>query len=1801
MPRIRKKTSKRGTTHQREKVKHKVAEHRRKVKKQAKKDKAAGKVQKKSKKDPGIPNAFPYKDEILAEIEQKRREAVAEKQRRKAEKQAAKASSNDNGEEETQSQMSEDAGGEEDVDAGRNDGRGFDGVTSLKKQPIPLPRPPKSGPTVDDNEESMISAVPVYPGPSTLRQVLARAHVLMCVVDARDPEAGISEALVREAKEIGKDVMVVMNKADTVPRESLTEWLTYLRKTYTAIAFRVSSAFVPHPSQGPCAKKAKAMHRLDDALGAKALWSRLEDFARKNQGDELIVAVSGVTNTGKSSIINSLLGANVVPIYNPLSSAEVVKLPYTTTTAQEIVTSIPGSEDLKVRFIDTPGLEFARQEFSDDGERQDSRARDILVRCRGRIDKLKDPLFAVTHIISRAETQDLMLAYNLPAYPKGDTTAFLAGIARVNGLVKSRGVLDRAGAARIVLRDWGMGKLLRYTMPPSCSRTVSATVTSGSAEDRDEVLVALKTRKELRKAADVKLSEARQRRSVGISHVASWSSLSFPPISRLMVKQTFVQKVLRRPSRRYATTPAATAAASGTTTPAAMERSPRDFHFAKHELARIAAELQSDSPRSFHHHPNSTPQQDHGASASFLLDEPAHRDLVARAAEPSAPADSIGHHTTDEPTEYGTPDDQAELFYTPTTTPTTNSPTTAQSSPPQHPSDSQTPQQLSQTETPPVTPVTSAASSTASLGSTLVVPPDPIQYSTLRPGASPSTSTVTMHPVGPSSRRKRPLPPQRKLTYTDEDWAKDVRWLVAPQIANPSGKHKGKPANKRPFPSDPASRSAAAGASSSSVRYPYPSSASSQHLHPRAGLSKAHGHSKSKSASARSVVGMTVLVEVEEPSDEPNRQIPIPLPNRAAAPKRSQSLTSRPNNVPDRSSSCSPIPQSTRSKAPRLTRQRSSSLPSVIPTPDTATPKQLSRSPSQGHSRSSSYTGLSTALDPARRPDSTISRPMSYLSHATSSTSKSPYTSAPSNALDALAAHVSMSNVPDTLPSSGTRGFTGLVLPRVAPSPALKTSHASKPSWKSSLRGRPPSMMVSETVSVGLGLGDGVDLTRAGLAQTTMASVEVVRGIAGGPTRGDSKGGKGRGGIFGVGWFTGKDQRGKSGKEKGKTELEEAASSLGFTAYRTPPAYVGGNSLLVQVWAVGLDGTDARLVGVAPSVPGGPNPANVPYGIKAAKNGKRQKGRTPPVGYIPGRSFVGRVLEVGWEVREDSVRRGDWVVGLMGVQKCGALTEFVVVDRHRVHRVPQPHIPWRSPISADRPTSTKECAVDDRDTLVSHGPSLRSGQKSLTVDELALLPLSGISAYRAVRTLLPISREMGPTHRDHDTVQASPHPLMLPVGDGNSFPAGEAQNDVPRRAGDSRPRALVLRAHDGPGALAAQMLIQEGWSVWAHVPVPFALPGPSPRGPCEVGDEEDKELERRRAILWNIEERLRTWGAEEVIFVSVQATIGASSPSFHGIPRSPLSSSPSLSPSPFSTSSGSASHSGSSSSPYSRTHSSSPPTSLGEHYRQYSISSSTSSVPLPFLQPYTYTSLPLAPYDDEQGSVIALLSYLNKAGVRVDAILDTIGGRGVWEAGRDLLALPVRVGEGVSTWERERGEVEAQFTTLVGDAPDRIVASAGDNFRAGIRAFKRGGSGSGSKEYEHLLEREFGSLEVLSIKSKAKSHTKIKLRPRAVNYSWVSLTSDIDWEGDDVCDTLRAVLRLACEHGVRPTVGPLDFPPLSSWTANDKGKKKVASAGGEHIEDEVRGKVIPFENTPDVFIPGGVLECGGTIVSRIAG
>ncbi|KAI0775469.1 GNL3L/Grn1 putative GTPase-domain-containing protein [Irpex lacteus] len=345
MPRIRKKTSRRGTTNQREKIKHKAAETRKKRKKETKKNPQW------NLKDPGIPNNFPYKDQILAEKEQK-----------KALK--AGAATAENAEDEA------------------SDGEGSDVVRAAGSS-----KQSKAAAVADADPEVEEEVNVVGSELGSLKEVLEEADVVVEVLDARDP-------LAYTEKE-GQKLLFVLNKI------VVSSWSAHLRSSHPTLLFRSASAFLPSSESTPSKGKGKA--RADDALGLDALLSLLGQWSQSIRRQAL--------HSRRQLMINSLCENR---------------------TARDHARG--GGK--QIRIIDTPGYSWEHVPEQSAESIQAIRARDILVRNKGRVERLKDPEPVVHHIVSRATQEDLMLFYNLPAFAQNDAEAFSRALARASGLIK---------------------------------------------------------------------------------------------------------------------------------------------------------------------------------------------------------------------------------------------------------------------------------------------------------------------------------------------------------------------------------------------------------------------------------------------------------------------------------------------------------------------------------------------------------------------------------------------------------------------------------------------------------------------------------------------------------------------------------------------------------------------------------------------------------------------------------------------------------------------------------------------------------------------------------------------------------------------------------------------------------------------------------------------------------------------------------------------------------------------------------------------------------------------------------------------------------------------------------------------------------------------------------------------------------------------------------------------------------------------------------------------------------------------
>lgn len=98
-----------------------------------------------------------------------------------------------------------------------------------------------------------------------------------------------------------------------------------------------------------------------------------------------------VSQVGKSSLINSLLKQHTLPVYTVSSSSQA---PTTTELPQEVTLNTNG---VTITLIDSPGLSFASEDDVDESLQSQIRAKDILLRSKGRIDRLKNPLMPSTN------------------------------------------------------------------------------------------------------------------------------------------------------------------------------------------------------------------------------------------------------------------------------------------------------------------------------------------------------------------------------------------------------------------------------------------------------------------------------------------------------------------------------------------------------------------------------------------------------------------------------------------------------------------------------------------------------------------------------------------------------------------------------------------------------------------------------------------------------------------------------------------------------------------------------------------------------------------------------------------------------------------------------------------------------------------------------------------------------------------------------------------------------------------------------------------------------------------------------------------------------------------------------------------------------------------------------------------------------------------------------------------------------------------------------------------------------------
>ena len=439
------------------------------------------------KKDPGIPNLFPYKDKILAEIEEGRRRKAEEIAKRKADAKATRTGVVDAGDDEVEVGMDDFLNGEDGLgDRMEEDGDEDEDanpmaalLASAKAAAAEYEEDLESGDEMDEDDASELDEGDGITElglshrkdgsrkafDKVFKQVVDQADVVLYVLDARDPEGTRSkevERMVMAAASGGKRLILILNKIDLVPAPVLKAWLLHLRRSFPTIPLRAS---------GPAPNAHTFTHRqLTVQSTAATLFRALKSFAAaKALRRAISVGVIGYPNVGKSSVINALTSR----MGGSGPSCPVGAEAGVTTALREV------KIDSKLKLLDSPGIVFPGSSSSGDSN-PNSRAAKVEEQARLVLlnaippKQIEDPVPAVALLLKRLSGSDGMLAklmdvYGLPPLiaTNGDaTTDFLVQVARKRGRLGKGGVPNLSSAATTVITDWRDGRIQGWMDAP---------------------------------------------------------------------------------------------------------------------------------------------------------------------------------------------------------------------------------------------------------------------------------------------------------------------------------------------------------------------------------------------------------------------------------------------------------------------------------------------------------------------------------------------------------------------------------------------------------------------------------------------------------------------------------------------------------------------------------------------------------------------------------------------------------------------------------------------------------------------------------------------------------------------------------------------------------------------------------------------------------------------------------------------------------------------------------------------------------------------------------------------------------------------------------------------------------------------------------------------------------------------------------------------------------------------------------------------------------------------------------------
>ena len=242
-----------------------------------------------------------------------------------------------------------------------------------------------------------------------LYKVIDCSDVLIQVIDARNVPGTrcghIEKHLNKNAAH--KHLILVINKCDLVPNWVIKKWVAQLSVEYPTIAFHGS---------------------ITHSFGKGALINLLRQFGKLHSDKRQIsVGVIGYPNTGKSSVINALMGTKC---------CKSAPIPGETKVWQYITLM------KRLYLIDCPGVVY------DTGDDEVETVLKGVVRA----EKLQHPEDFAEAILGRVKEEYIQKQYQVPQW--ADTTDFLSKLATQKGKLHKGGEPDLKNVSVTLINDW---------------------------------------------------------------------------------------------------------------------------------------------------------------------------------------------------------------------------------------------------------------------------------------------------------------------------------------------------------------------------------------------------------------------------------------------------------------------------------------------------------------------------------------------------------------------------------------------------------------------------------------------------------------------------------------------------------------------------------------------------------------------------------------------------------------------------------------------------------------------------------------------------------------------------------------------------------------------------------------------------------------------------------------------------------------------------------------------------------------------------------------------------------------------------------------------------------------------------------------------------------------------------------------------------------------------------------------------------------------------------------------------------